>query len=193
MKKIQFAVIAVFLISSFSFSQFQKNNFEIGFNLGVGSSNYETTVSGHTNSNSTSFLTLSAAPAYYFFNGVALELELGVTSIERSDPAFFILPNIGYTRLVGDNVGLFAHIGYGASNGVTIPGSSYMYKQTSGLDVSVFNFGAGAKYLVGKNAYIKTEVNYRRFAYDIKESYFYADSKQVNSFITLNLGIGLTF
>ncbi len=193
MKKVQWVFFAVILLSGFTFSQFRKGDVELGLNLGFGSQNSESVIAGNSRSSSTTYFVLSAAPAYYLINGLAVELELGVNAIEKIPPVFFILPNIGYTHAINKNIGLFAHAGYGVANGVPLPNSSVLEKQTSDLDVKVLNFGAGVKYLVGQNAFIKAELNYRRYSYDINRSYYYSPGEQKYSLISLNIGIGILF
>lgn len=193
MKKIRIVLLSVILLSSLTFSQFKKGDFELGLNLGLGSQNYETDFGGGSQNTTTTYFILAAAPAYYIINGLAVELELGVNSIENTSASYFLLPNIGFTHAVSKNVGLFVHAGYGVASGIPVPNSAVLNRVTSDLDVKVINFGTGVKYLVGQNAFVKAELNYRRYAFDIKRSYYYSPAEQKYSLISLNIGLGILF
>lgn len=192
------AVIMIVLLTSAASAQFRQGDFEMMLLGTAGSFTEKVEYTSKTNpslnmesDDSHTYGYLAIAPAYYFIDGLAAELELGVRAMEGGRPAQSAILNLAFThQLRGSAVALFARAGYGMGNSWSIPvfldlGSG----RSDEFDISIINLGAGAKFMVGRSAFIRTELNYRiqNYSHDTD----FSESDYTYNTIAVLLGVGL--
>jgi hypothetical protein len=192
------AAIMIVLLTSAASAQFRQGDFEMML-LGTAGSftekvEYTSKINPALNGSSdesNTYAYIAIAPAYYFIDGLAAELELGLRAMEGGRPAQSAILNLAFThQLRGSAVALFARAGYGMANSYSIPvfldlGSG----RSDEFDISIINLGAGAKFMVGRSAFIRTELNYRiqNYSYDTD----FSESDYTYNTIAVLLGVGL--
>lgn len=185
-----FSAMLIFCGTS-AYAQFQKGDVELTLDGTIGMNSSSSKSQGSSSSSDRNFMVLTLAPGFYVVDGLSLEPLIGITAVEDYKPGFLLLANVSYTNyLKAQNLGLFFKIGYGLSNAASVPGMNSYNRLTEDLDISVLNLGGGAKFLLGSKAYIKTELNYRRFSWE-RDYGSWGKSENTNGFLTLLLGIGV--
>lgn len=185
-KHFLFTVISILMFSN-SFAQFKKGDFEFSLTGALSSMTAENSItssstyysSSNSNSETRTTAGISFSPAYYIFDNISIEAEIGLSAVEKMQPSQYMLLNLSYTYLFPETkTALFAHAGYGLSNSVAI---SYMNNSISRasdkFDVKVVNLGAGIKYLISPNVILHSELNYRIHSW----TYEYSDNYNISS------------
>lgn len=187
----------VVLLASAASAQFKKGDFEMML-LGTVGSHTETTkvtytgTSGFTveDDDTHSYAYFSLSPAYYFIDRLAAELELGVRASEGDKPAQTAILHLAYTHpLPRSSVALFARAGYGVSNGYTVPIFYEQVRSTQDFDISIINLGAGAKFMLGRTALLRAEINYRIQSWSEEDGNF--KGEWTRNTLALLLGVGV--
>lgn len=127
-------------------------------------------------------LSISVSPAYYIYDGLSLEPEF--TALVKfnvgSSAHYQLLLNIGYTFATTKSFHPYIKAGYGIGDMVTsyFAGTQGSPNGAEGIDefVQCINAGAGIKWIVGSNAAIKTELNYRVQQYTYTPYYWAGES-----------------
>lgn len=172
MKAFLTAALVVLLASAAS-AQFKKGDLEMMLLGTVGSRTESTkyTINGppkveSESDESSSYAYVSFLPAYYFVDGLAAELELGLRASEGARPTQTVILHLAYTQpLARSPIALFARAGYGMSNGFSTPVFFEQVHATNDFDISIINLGAGAKFMLGRKALLRAEINYRMQSY----------------------------
>ncbi len=192
------ATVFIVLFAATASAQFKQGDLELTMLGTAGSTTEKITYSSKSSplldfesDDSHTYGYLSLAPAYYFIDGLAGELELGLRAMEGVRPMQSIIINLAYThQLPRSSVALFARAGYGMSNSYGIPVFLELYGGRSDeFDISIINLGAGAKFLVGRTAFIRTELNYRIQSMDDETDF--STTERTLSSIALFLGVGI--
>lgn len=148
---------------------FSKKSWELSM---VGSFTSESVDNGYPNDDKT-VLSIAISPAYYIYDGLSLEPEF-TTLITISDGTgleadYQLLLNIGYTFRTAKSYYPYIKAGYGIGNIITEHYSGTQATVSGAEDVGEFvqciNSGVGMKWVIGSNAAIKMELNYRRQHY----------------------------
>lgn len=108
------------------------------------------------------------SPAYYIIDGLAIEPEIGITTtLNGNETGIKLLANATYTFTSfseGKKIAPYVKAGYGVSNGIEFQlggtGTGLIWEVYDEFAVSVLNLGVGAKWLIGKDAAVRTELNY---------------------------------
>lgn len=201
MKKITILILfaTVFLSSGTSRGQFTKASWEISLTGGFNSLS-ESSSSGSSSSDNLSMLSFNISPGYYFIDGLSLEPEIGMFSIlspNSSGKSYFkLVGNVSYTFQTQEK-GFAPYIkaGIGTSNGLQIgAGNSSLISTFSDnySAVTILDAGIGIKFLVGKSAAIRTELNYLSQSYKYSSSYSESPTYTLSN-IGLVLGLSLIF
>jgi hypothetical protein len=159
---------------------FAKKSWELSL---MGSFNGETIDNGDPNVGNAA-LSISISPAYYLFDGLSLEPEF-TTLVKFGQAAgahYQLLMNIGYTFRTTKSFHPYIKAGYGIGDMVTryFVGTQGASIGANGVDdfVECINSGIGIKWMVGSNAAIKTELNYRVQQYSTIQYDWYEQSDQ---------------
>lgn len=104
---------------------------------------------------------------FFVFKGLEIEPELFFTIPEESeDIGYIILGNLSYNFKISKNLMLFVLGGGGFGNGQRLFGIVW----DNDMDVSVYNFGAGIKYLVGDSAALRIEYRHTKYSGETTET-----------------------
>lgn len=142
-----------------------------------------------------SVLSISISPAYYLFDGLSLEPEFStLVNFDRTGGAHYqLFMNIGYTFRTTKSFHPYIKAGYGFGDMVTqyFEGTHASPIGAEGVDrfVECINTGVGIKWMVGDNAAIKTELNYRMQQYSGTMYDWYEQSDQNINISVRHLGI----
>jgi hypothetical protein len=196
--KASFVVIMTVLLTSAASAQFKQGDFELMLLGTAGSftekveytSKINPTLSGESDESHT-YGYIAIAPAYYFIDGLAAELELGIRATDDARPRHSAILNLAFTHhLRGSAIALFARAGYGMANSYSIPVFMDISSgRTDGFDISIINLGAGAKFMFTRSAFIRTELNYRIQSYTLDTDF--SESDFTYNTIALLFGVGL--
>lgn len=173
------------IVDSLQAGIFKAGNWELNFSASIGNlttsskSSSSGTYGSYSDDNSTSmfYLQLGVIPAYFVTEGLSIEPEVNVLiqSMENVDskPSFSFLANLAYNfNLPGKNFAPYIRAGYGISNSLQIPsGIGGLTRVSDELNVNILNAGVGLKFLVSQHLLFRTEINYRRYGYKVKNSY----------------------
>jgi opacity protein-like surface antigen len=136
---------------------------------------------GGSDSESRSYFQFGIIPAYYLIDGLAIEPEINILTVEKAKPSYLLIGNLAYTLKVGsDRVFPFIRAGYGITNSLQIPVNGDLSRMSDNMDIGVLNLGAGVKTLLTENILLRTEINYRKFSYSSGDD-FYSYSMDVSS------------
>ena len=109
---------------------------------------------------------------FFVFKGLEIEPELFFTIPEESeDIGYIILGNLSYNFKTSENLILFVLGGAGFGNGQRL--LDLVMDQDMG--VTVYNFGAGMKYLVGDSAAIRIEYRHTNYSGEKSETGWWGD------------------
>lgn len=192
------ATVFIMLFAATASAQFQQGDLEMMLLGTAGSMSGKITYTSKANpqlnfenDDSHTYGYLSFTPAYYFIDGLAGELEIGIRAMEGMRPSQAVILNLAYThQLSRSAVALFARAGYGMSNSYAVPVFLDLYGGRSDeFDVSIINLGAGAKFLVGRTALIRTELNYR--IQSMEEDTEFSTSERTLGTVALMIGVGI--
>jgi hypothetical protein len=104
----------------------------------------------------------------FIFKGLEFEPELFLTIPEESDETgYVILANLSYNFKTSENLMLFVLGGAGYGNGSRL----FDFVLDNDMGVTVYNFGAGIKYLVGNSAALRIEYRFTKYSGEKTESY----------------------
>ncbi len=190
-------IAALLLFVSSMHAQYRKGDGELML-LGTAGSMSSTTkytwddpgIPGGESSSSRLYLFLAMTSAYYFINGLAAELELGLRAQKGSVPTQSAILHLAYTRRYGRSiVAWFVRGGYGVSNGSSVPIYDELNRWSDGFDVGIVSVGAGLKIQPAGRALIRLEANYRMQMYT--QELEFATIEYNTDFIALLVGIGL--
>ncbi len=191
-------LITIFVFTSISVTkaQFNQGDFEFSFSGSFSSMTAENSsnspyYNSNTSSDTRSTMYIGFSPGYYIFNGISIEAEFGVSAVEKSKPAQYILFNLGLTHLFpGTKVALFVHGGYGLSNSVAVPYlNNALFMSLDKFDIKVLNLGAGFKFLASSTVILHAEINYREHKWTENYTLYHVDNKISN--IGLFLGFSI--
>lgn len=143
---------------------FAKKSWELSL---MGSFTSESVDNGYPDDEN-STLSLSISPAYYIYDGLSLEPELiALVKFYGNNQAanYQLLLNVGYTFRTKKSFNPYIKAGYGIGDMTTTYFAGTAASPNGAEDVNEFvqciNSGVGAKWIVGNNAAIKAELNYR--------------------------------
>ena len=148
---------------------------------------------GENVSESISFANISAIPAYYFFGGLALDVEASYLAAEKSKPGMWFIGNVSYTyRAAESKFAPFVRAGYGVGNAMSSFTGLQAYPELifDSFDVGILNSGIGLKYLLADLVAVRSEFNYRRSS--IKQSIEGVDDKVEIKVSNLALWLGIS-
>lgn len=201
MKKL--ILITIFFLSTTAYSQtatdsssskntlFAKKSWELSLMGSFTSESASIEYPYHDNS----VLSISISPAYYLFDGLSLEPEFNtLVNFDREGGAHYqLFMNIGYTFRTTKSFHPYIKAGYGIGDMVTryFEGTHATSVGAEGVDkfVECINTGVGIKWMVGSNAAIKTELNYRTQQYSDTIYDWYEQSEQNINISVRHLGI----
>ena len=104
---------------------------------------------------------------FFVFKGLEIEPELFFTIPEKGeDIGYIILGNLSYNFKTSENLMLFVLGGAGFGNGQRL--LNLVVDQDMG--VTVYNFGAGIKYLIGDSSAIRIEYRYTNYSGETSET-----------------------
>ncbi len=143
---------------------FSKKSWELSL---MGSFTSQSVDNGYPNEDITE-LSLCISPAYYIYNGLSLEPEfVALVQFYGSNQSanYQLLLNVGYTFLTTKSFHPYIKSGYGIGDMTTSYFAGTAASPNAAEDINEFvqiiNAGVGAKWMVGANAAIKAELNYR--------------------------------
>lgn len=187
----------IVLLASAASAQFKKGDFEMMLLGTVGSHTEKTKITYEGSSSleseydeSHSYAYVSFLPAFYVIDGLAAELELGLRASEGDRPTQTAILHLAYTHpLPRSSVALFARAGYGMSNGFSVPVFYEQVRWSKDFDISIINLGAGAKFMLGRTALLRAEINYRMQSYTEEEGMM--KGEWTRNTIALLMGVGV--
>lgn len=105
---------------------------------------------------------------FFIFKGLEIEPELFLTIPEESDETgYVILANLSNNFKTSENLMLFVLGGGGYGNG-----SRYFdFVWDNDMGVTIYDFGAGIKYLVGDSAAVRLEYRFTKYSGEKTYSY----------------------
>jgi len=180
MKKIITFVLSLTVVVLFageSRAQFTRGSWELTFSAGL--NNFSESLNGQSSSSDNiTILSLGVSPGYYIIDGLSFEPEIGFQALlsgNSNTTAYHkLVANISYTFYSpGKTFAPYIKAGIGTSNGLDFTSGKFNVAEVVGDNnsaVTILNAGIGIKSLIGKNAAIRTELNYS------KESYSYTGS-----------------
>jgi opacity protein-like surface antigen len=116
---------------------------------------------------STTILNVSSRFGFFVYKGLEIEPEVIITIPDDSEnTGYRILLNLAYNFKLSKNTLFFLLGGGGYGNGSELFG--WVWDQDMGI--SVYNFGAGFKYLIGNSAAIRAEYRYSNSSGEKTES-----------------------
>jgi opacity protein-like surface antigen len=86
---------------------------------------------------------------------------------ESDETVYVILANLSYNFKTSENLMLFVLGGAGYGNGSRL----FDFVLDNDMGVTVYNFGAGIKYLVGNSAALRIEYRFTKYSGEKTESY----------------------
>lgn len=194
MKKYLASLIIIFIvgITQILNAQIKKGDWELSLNGDFGSMSAST--SGSSSSSSRTFVQISTITGYFVNDNLSIEPEIGILLVESSDPALLGVLNLSYTFSTDKGkVNPFIHAGYGISNAIPFFSTNGpLARISSSGNVSILNFGAGIKFFVSNRVALKTEVNYKKFIYDVDSYGYYSSSSSSVSLSYLHLVLGFS-
>jgi hypothetical protein len=148
-------ILFVFIISDHSFAQpLEGKKFEFSTSASMWNIKSD---GGETET----LINLPIRMGFFVFKGLEIEPELFFTIPEESeDIGYIIIGNLSYNFKTSGNLMLFALGGAGFGNGQRL--LDLVVDQEMG--VTVYNFGAGLKYLVGDSAAIRIEYRHTNYS-----------------------------
>jgi opacity protein-like surface antigen len=146
-----------------AWAQPQKGDFEIGLSGTGGSLKHEITsdYESFNDSNTLNYLMLFTRPAYYVVPQFSIEPEIIWAIADQEETSLEVSVNVAYNIFLKNPQFVpFIFAGYGRGNSMILNNMA-LYKSTDGLDVSVFNVGAGLKTFVGEHVSLRVEYRYQ--------------------------------
>lgn len=172
---------------------FHSGAVELNFLLDAGkmTTTYESGYLLGSHSNSSTYLNFSVLPGFFVAEGFSIEPEVSFLAVEKSKPAYSIIPNISYTYLFPESrTAVFARAGYGLSNSYSMFG--LLVRQSNKMDVGIFNVGAGIKYLVSDGATLRIELNYKSSNHEEENSYWGYSSSASSTLESTRILVGFS-
>jgi opacity protein-like surface antigen len=199
MKKTLVIVALLAANLSVAFAQFEKGTVEMSL---AGTAGYQkVSASGNPGygapSKSIGYINIYTTCGYYLLNGLSIEPQIGALFIENNRPSESALLSLSYTKLITNtSVALYFRLGYGLSNGLSLPiiGSALFQRVTNDWDIQIFNVGGGLKILVAENIALRIELNYRSETFNDQDaiySYYPADIDYTYSNTALLFGFSV--
>ncbi|HEY6171916.1 MAG TPA: outer membrane beta-barrel protein [Candidatus Kapabacteria bacterium] len=160
---------------------FRKKSWELSL---VGSFSSESVENGYPTDDITT-LSFSVSPAYYIYDGLSLEPEfIALVKFYGNNQAanYQLLLNVAYTFRTKESFRPYIKAGYGIGDMTTTYFAGTAASANGAEDINEFvqciNTGVGAKWIVGSNAAIKTELNYRVQQYTYAPFYWAGESNE---------------
>lgn len=126
---------------------------------------------------------------FFIFKGLEIEPELFLTIPEDSeDTGYIILANLSYNFKTSENLMFFLLGGGGYGNGSRL----FDFVWDNDMGVTVYNFGAGIKYLVGDSAALRIEYRFTKYSGEKTETGWWRDWTDKLDRTDNNILIGLS-
>lgn len=127
---------------------------------------------------------------FFIYKGLEIEPELILTIPEESEETgYIILANVSYNFKASETLIPFILAGGGYGNGPRF----FDFVLDYDMGVTVFNFGAGIKYIVGNTAAIRIEYRFTKYSGEETETSFWGtwtnklDRTENNVFVGLSI------
>lgn len=184
------AALLVVGLASVSNAQFRTGDLELSLSGSAGRWTITTKSTGYEDSESRSYLYLGISPGFFLANGVSIEPEVAMGAMESAYPAWFVLGNLSFTfSNESGSLGPFVRAGYGISNSIfPVPGTYAIARISNKMNVQVLNLGIGLKVRIVGSAYLRSEVNYKRYSWS-EELSGYAGYRSTTDYSDTNIGL----